>query len=68
MNQITVNERHGHICAFCKHWYDVTNQHISPKFPKINIWEYDSKAKCMCMVRNVEMRGFESCSKFECKL
>lgn len=30
-------------CAFCKYWYDPTNSAISPRSPKINLWEYDDK-------------------------
>ena len=25
-------------------WYDPTNSAISPRLPKINLWEYDEKA------------------------
>ena len=55
-------------CAICKHWYDPTNEAIRPKSPKVNLWEYDNKARKMCLKRNVETPGFSVCGKFECKL
>ena len=54
-------------CVICKHWYDPTNSAIKPKAPKINLWEYDEKAKNMCLKRNIEMPAFAVCHKFECK-
>lgn len=35
-----------HSCAFCKHWYDPTNAHISPVNPKVSLWKFDEKARC----------------------
>lgn len=55
-------------CAFCKYWYDPTNQHINPKSPKINLWEYENNARCKCLKRNNERRANELCPSYECKV
>lgn len=56
-------------CAFCKYWYDPTNEYITPKTPKVNLWEFDNSAKCMCMQRNVKIAaGNAACQKYECKI
>lgn len=57
-----------HFCAFCKHWYDPTNAHISPANPKINLWKFDEKARCKCLLSNLETSGAHKCGKYECKL
>lgn len=54
-------------CAFCKYWYDPTNSAIRPSFGR-GAWEYDVDAKSKCRVRNVNMKAFASCPKFESKL
>lgn len=41
----TANIKTAKKCAFCKYWYDPTNSAISPRSPKINLWEYDDKCK-----------------------
>lgn len=55
-------------CALCKYWYDPTNSAISPKSPQINIWEYDEKAKNMCLQKGITISANASCSKYQCKL
>ena len=55
-------------CAFCKYWYDPTNQHIQPSYPNQGIWKFDEKAKAMCLKKNIEMHSTTQCSKFECKI
>lgn len=55
-------------CAFCKYWYDPTNSAISPRSPRINLWEYDEKAKNKCLQKNFDMRASAFCSQYECKL
>ena len=32
-------------CAFCKYWYDTTNQEIESKTPQHNIWAFNERAK-----------------------
>ena len=67
---VTINIRNtsSKKCAFCKHWYDVTNSAIKPKSPQIGVWQYDTNAKEMCLIKGIETRANNSCSKFECKL
>lgn len=50
---MTVNTKTVKKCAFCKYWYDPTNSAISPRSPKINLWEYDDKAKCKCLQKTM---------------
>lgn len=64
----TVNIKTVKKCAFCKYWYDPTNSAISPRSPKINLWEYDDKAKMKCLQKNYDMKASAFCGKFECKL
>ena len=54
---MTVNTKTVKKCAFCKYWYDPTNSAISPRSPKINLWEYDDKAKCKCLQKNYDMKA-----------
>ena len=64
----TVNIKTIKKCAFCKYWYDPTNSAIKPRSPKINLWEYDDKAKCMCLKKNFEMHSSAFCGDYELKL
>ncbi|WP_294145091.1 hypothetical protein [uncultured Selenomonas sp.] len=65
-----VNAKNSSIrkCAFCKHWYDPTNQAIAPKSSAAGFWEYDPRQKKKCLVRNMETESFYGCNRFECKL
>ena len=66
--KIAANIKHVKKCAFCKYWYDPTNSAIEPKSPAINVWQYDEKAKHMCMKKNYDMSAGAFCSRYECKL
>ena len=55
-------------CAFCRHWYDPANQYIQPKTPSMGIWQYESTAKCTCLLKNVTYPASHQCSKFENKI
>ena len=55
-------------CAFCKHWYDVTNSAIKPKAPQAGFWEYDEKAKNTCLLTGLTKGSNCSCGEYECKL
>lgn len=68
MQAITLYANRKGVCAFCKHWYDPTNSHINPKYPKNNLWEYDHSAKCKCLVHNVDKSAYSNCLKYECKV
>ncbi len=65
-----VNQKDNSIrkCAFCKHWYDPTNQAIRPKNPRIGFWEYNPRLKNQCLSRGMETESFYGCNRFECKL
>lgn len=65
---VLTNIKNTHMCAFCKYWYDPTNEAIFPKNPRANFWEFDEKAKKKCLLRNTETKSGISCRKFECKL
>ena len=64
----TANIKTAKKCAFCKYWYDPTNSAISPRSPKINLWEYDDKCKKKCLQKNYDMSANAFCGKYECKL
>lgn len=53
-------------CAFCKQWYDPTNQFIRPK--NTSYWEYDSNAECKCLRTNTKRKGYQCCPHFESKM
>lgn len=55
-------------CAFCKYWYDPTNQHIQPQDPKNGYWKFDPHAHCMCTKKSINMAGGLYCDKFESKV
>ena len=65
-----VNEKNPSIrkCAFCKHWYDITNTAIRPRAAHAGFWEFDPVAKKKCLLRPGEKLSAYSCPKFECKL
>jgi hypothetical protein len=64
----TANVKHTKICAFCKYWYDPTNQHIKPKNPMGGFWEFDDKAVCKCLMLSLPKRANASCPKYEAKV
>ena len=55
-------------CAFCVNWYDPANSHIRPKKPNLNLWEFDTSAKCMCLKKGVERPSTQLCSDYNCKV
>ena len=64
-----INAKTAKRCAFCKHWYDPSNSCIAPKAPKVNLWEYDSSARNICIQRNKKMLACTTaCNKYECKV
>jgi len=52
-------------CAFCKYWYDLTNQYIRPQDAKHGIWKFETTAKCLW---NLQKGAGMRCEKFENKL
>ncbi len=61
---IKLNKR----CAFCKHWYDPSNECIEPQAPSIGMWKYDSSAKRKCLKKNLNMSAIGNCSNYQCKV
>lgn len=55
-------------CAFCKYWYDPTNSAIKPKDPRAGYWEFDERAKNICLIKNTDMPSYHNCNKYEGKL
>ena len=73
LNEVSImlhptNIKFNKYCAFCKYWYDPTNQHIQPSDSLHNIWKYETDAKCMCLKKNYPMGAGFNCSKYECKI
>ena len=68
MMTMTLRGNSNKKCAFCKHWYDPTNQYIKPKTPSLGMWQYESSAKCMCLLKNIQMPASHQCPKFENKI
>lgn len=62
------NVKVARLCAFCKYWYDPTNQHIQPRSPAGGFWEYDPKAKALCQRWSLPKHGNASCPHFEAKI
>lgn len=69
MLSITVREDRV-LCAFCKNWYDPTNQYIKPKYPQLNQWYFDSRAKCKCLAKGQirQANSGSGCHDFQCKV
>lgn len=55
-------------CAFCKYWYDPTNQYIRPQDPKHNLWKFETNVKCLCLKCNLQKGAGMRCDKFENKI
>ena len=55
-------------CAFCRYWYDPTNEHIEPKNPLAGLWFYDTCAKEQCLKYGIKKNSISYCDKFESKL
>ena len=55
-------------CAFCSYWYDPMNSAIKPKAASIGYWEFDPSAKSVCLEKNVEIKSFQCCYRFKCKI
>lgn len=68
MISITLRGNNNKRCAFCKYWYDPTNQYIKPKTPTLGMWQYESSAKSMCLAKNNQMSASHQCPKFENKI
>lgn len=41
-------------CAFCKHWYDPSNNAIKPRNPRFNQWEFDDQSR-KCVIKNMRV-------------
>lgn len=70
MSSLVINIKTMKKCAFCKNWYNPTNNAIAPKSPAIGLWEIkDTNQKCMCLKKNLQMYANAFCSRdFERKL
>ncbi len=61
------NPKSSRFCAFCKYWYDPTNNYIAPvKFS--TLWEFETNAKCMCLLKKNEKQSTVSCPSFVSKV
>ena len=65
---IQTNVKTNKYCAFCKYWYDPTNQHIQPVSPAHNMWKYETSAKFMCLKKNYPMGAGFNCANYQCKI
>lgn len=64
----TVNITVTKSCAFCKYWYDPSNEMIEPKDPKHNLWAHQDNCKRKCLKRNLEVSTLGYCENYCCKL
>ncbi|HAS78398.1 MAG TPA: hypothetical protein DCS38_01415 [Ruminococcus sp.] len=68
MSFMNVNIKASKRCGFCKYWYDPQNQYIQPITPSMGSWKLDTSAKCMCLIRNINISANNGCSRYECKI
>lgn len=68
MVSFKLNGNFNQRCAFCKYWYDPTNQYINPQDPNHNIWKFDTTAKCLCLKWNLKKGAGMRCDEFENKI
>lgn len=61
-------KRSGSICAFCRYWYDPTNEGIRLRNARSGIWEYDDAQKCDCLQCKFKRSAWQRCGKFESKV
>ena len=45
-------------CAFCKYWYDQTNQYIKPQDAKHGIWKFETTAMSLFEVEPAKGRWY----------
>ena len=65
---MTINIKMVKKCAFCKNWYNPTNQGITPKAPDIGLWAIeDPRQKCLCCKTKLQMPASHCCKQYECK-
>lgn len=62
------NVKNARNCAFCKHWYDPTNNCIKPKNSVSGFWEFDNSATNKCLKTNTNRASWTSCGSYECKV
>lgn len=56
-------------CAFCKYWYDPANSNISPKNPRMGLWQInDTNKTSTCLKSNLKVPAHSTCFKYECKI
>lgn len=68
MTAFKLNGNKNQRCAFCKYWYDPTNQYIQPQDAKNNLWKFETTAKCKCLKYNLLKGSGMRCNKFENKI
>lgn len=68
MTAFKLNGNKNQRCAFCKYWYDPTNQYIKPQDAKNNLGKFETTAKCICLKNNLKMGAGMRCDKFENKI
>lgn len=68
MTAFKLNGNKNQRCAFCKYWYDPTNQYIKQQDAKNNLWKFETTAKCICLKNNLKMGAGMRCDKFENKI
>lgn len=68
MTSFKLNGNKNARCAFCKYWYDPTNQYIKPSDTKHSIWKFEMNARCLCLKYNLQKGASMRCSYFENKI
>ncbi len=68
MKQRIDTDRNRLVCAFCTHWYDPGNTHITPINQRMGRWEFDTDVKSYCDFTRREEKSQSFCGKFERKI
>lgn len=51
------------VCAFCRHWYNPSNDGIEPGSAPRK-WRFDTSKESKCLKRNIQTRANRTCSNF----
>ncbi len=65
---VAINIETTQVCAFCKYWQDSRNSDILPHQTMQNVWQYNQKAKRMCMKKQEKTNAGFCCKNYSCKM
>ena len=63
MSEVLYGQPSFRVCAFCRYWYNLSNEGIEPgNAPRR--WKYDRSMESKCLKRNIQTGANRTCSNF----